>query len=98
MTVSWLIFHPCGDTWLKQGQKLCLTDKVNKKGPLFMVTVGELGVTAWERSRKLAVGDVVTVEYLPLDSGIGGIVGVLRVDGEPNPYFESAWRSGPPTA
>jgi hypothetical protein len=86
------------DTWLKQGQKQCLTDEVTKKGPLFMVTVGEFGVAAWERSRELSVGDVVTVEYLPLKSGIGGIVGVLRVDGEPNPYFESAWRSGPPTA
>ena len=86
------------DTWIERGHKHRLTGKVTRTGPYFVVTVGGLPVAAWEHSRKLAGGDVITVEYLPLDSDLAGIVGVLRVDGEPNPYLESAWRSGPPTA
>lgn len=86
------------DLWLRQGHKVCLGGEVTHKGPLFTVTVEGFGFAAWERSTQISVGDVVTVEYLPLDSGPAGVVGVLRVDGEPNPYFDSAWRSGPPTA
>lgn len=86
------------DGWLDQGHKIVLTDPVTQVGPHFMVTVGGTGFAAWEKSRQLAVGDEVTVEYLPLDGHLDGIVGVLSIDGEPNPYFESPWRSGPPTA
>ena len=84
--------------WERLGTKVCLTGEVTQKGPQFLVTVGGIGIAAWERSRELAVGDVVAVEYLPLDEELGGVVGVLKVDDEPNPYLESAWRSGPPTA
>jgi len=84
--------------WSQRDQKVRLTGEVTGKGPLFVIRVGGMGIAAWERSKKIAIGDTVTVEYLPLGAGNAGIVGVLSVDGEPNPYFESAWRSGPPTA
>jgi len=83
--------------WLAQGEKRQHVGEVTGKGPN-MVRVGEMAVVAWEKARTLSVGDEVTVEYLPLDGHLDGIVGVLSIDGEPNPYFESPWRSGPPTA
>ncbi len=86
------------DRWLEQDQKRRLVGEVTGKGPHFMVTVDGFAVAAWEKARGMSVGDAVTVEYLPLDSELAGILGVLRIDDEPNPYFESAWRSGPPTA
>ena len=84
--------------WLAQGEKTVLTGKVTRTGPLFMVTAGETSFAAWEKSRQLAVEDAVTVEYLALEPPAAVIIEVLRINGEPNPYFESAWRSGPPTA
>ena len=86
------------ERWRARGEKVRVAGAVTHKTPPFGITVGEHRVAAWERARDLAVGDEVTVEYLPLDGGLGGFVGVLRVDGQTNPYLENPWRTGPPTA
>ena len=47
----------------------------------------------------LSVGDEITVEYLPVeDHNLVGILGVLEINGEQNPYFENVFMVGPPSA
>jgi ribosomal 50S subunit-recycling heat shock protein len=83
------------DRWLKLNQKCCVTGPVQKT---FIggthITVNEQPFMAWTVGRALSVGDVVTIEYL----GEGHRTDVLRVNGEPNPYFENAVFRGPPGA
>lgn len=83
--------------WLKQDCKHRITGSISAKDG-YAITVESTKIKFWENGAKLSVGKEVTVEYLPLKSNLGGIIGVLQINGEPNPYFENAVVVGPPSA
>ncbi len=82
--------------WLQQNCKHRITDIISAKDA-YEIIVASTKIKFWENGNKLSVGMEVTVEYLPKESNLGGIIGVLRINEEPNPYFENAMVIGSPS-
>ena len=83
------------DAWLNAGEKTCLTGTLASKGAQHTLTIDETTLRVWQCIDSLSVGQDLSVEFLPT-KGKRVLHGVLRVNGEDNPYFCNALFIGPP--
>jgi hypothetical protein len=81
--------------WLDAGKVALMRGTVTSKGANYAITIGETPMRVWHRIHQLPVGHEATVEFLPTN-GQPLLHGVLRVNGEDNPYFANAVAVGPP--
>ncbi len=81
--------------WLEAGEKSCVSGTVTSKGAHHTITIGETSLRVWHRIYQLPIGHEASVEFLPTN-GQPVLHGVLRINGEDNPYFSNAVVVGPP--
>lgn len=82
--------------WLNQNCKHRVSGIISEKDET-MITVNSFNAKFWTNGKKLSIGQEATIEYLPLEKrDLAGTLGILRINEEDNPYFESAINVGPP--
>ena len=81
--------------WITHGYKYQIKGAVTEKNGL-VITVESKKITVWENRAILTLGTELTIEYVSMQDNPESITDVLRINGEPNPHFESVIRVDTP--